>query len=721
MSRNDPFAPLPGSTSTQDAGTKPQASWIAILPVPADAPAPPERHPKLGTPSGRWTYRDASGGVLGFVNRFDGPEGEKQFRPLVLFRPATGGKPQWRWESWPAPRPLYGLERLATKPGARVIVCEGEKSAEAATRLCPDAVAIASPNGSKSATKADWKPLAGRKVTIWPDADKPGQEYAAAVVEMLCAAGVTEFGIVTTPPGVAEGWDAANAEQEGWSSERTAALIATARSVSNGKTTSASGEDPPARKRAPAQRDSLMGLTQFCDLWHSPDGEALITVPVQGHRENWAVRSRQFKNWLSARAYEEMGIAPGAQAVEDALRVLEARAVNEGREQAPWLRTGQRDGLLYIDLCNPAWQVIEVRPSGWKVVSGRDLPFVRSSSMRPLPEPEGGEGIDTLRQFVNTEREADFMLSVAWLLAALGGRGPFPILMVQGQQGTGKSTFARILRSLADPNGAPHRQLPRDVRDFAVAAANALVLSFDNISSIDPEISDMLCRASTGSGFATRTLHSDRDETVLNLSNPIILNGIPALSERADLADRTITVHLRPIPATERRTEKELWREWDFAAPKVLGALLDGLCAGLRRIETTTLAEMPRLADFALWITACEPGLGWEPGAFMAEYMDNRRSAADSAFEADTVAVAIFELAKANSIEGWRGTPTELLEALNMRVSETIKRSRAWPVTAQGLGNRMERAAPLLRARGVHFEKRHSGARQYAIWTAKPE
>ncbi|KAF0229345.1 MAG: ATP-binding [Beijerinckiaceae bacterium] len=719
--KTDPFAPIGGGNPERTPENKP--AWIAVLPVPADAPAAPEKHPKLGKPSGRWTYRDAVGELLGYVNRFDGPDG-KQFRPLVLFRPTGGGKAQWRWESWPSPRPLYGLDRLAAVPSAPVLICEGEKSADAATRLAPDHVAVTSPNGSKSATKADWAPLAGRAVTIWPDADKPGAEFAESVAGLALDAGARSVVTISPPSGMLEGWDAADAEKDGWTTAQAAALIKAAkpfiRHVAPAQDNTAQGE-APARKRAPAQRDSLMKLTEFCDLWHSPDGEGFITIPVQGHRENWAIRSRQLKNWLSARAFEEMGIAPGAQAIEDALRVLEARAVNEGQARTPWMRTGQRDGKIYVDLCDADWRAIEVAANGWKVIERHDLPFVRSSSMRALPEPEAGESIDTLRQFVNTAREADFMLSVAWLLAGLAGRGPFPILMVQGEQGTGKSTFARVLRSLTDPNGAMHRQLPRDIRDFAVAAANALVLSFDNISSIDPEISDMLCRAASGSGFAARTLHSDKDETVINLSNPIILNGIPALSERADLADRTITIRLKPIASAERQTEAEIWRAWEAAAPRVLGALLDGISAGLRNIATTVLPEKPRLADFALWVTACEPGLGWKPGSFMADYMDNRRTAANSAFEADAVAVTIHAFAKLYAtVDAWSGTPTELLDKLNGIASDATKRSRAWPITAQGLGNRMERAAPLLRERGVHFERKHSGTRSYVIWMDKP-
>ena len=261
--KNNPFAPLEGGDAKPAPAAGKPPEWIAVVPVPTDAPAAPERHPRLGKPSGRWIYRDASGAVLGYVNRFDSPDGDKQFRPLVLFTPAAGGKPVWRWESWPVPRPLYGLDRLAARPSAPVIICEGEKSAGAAERLLPECVAVTSPNGSKSATKADWSPLKGRSVVIWPDADKPGAEFADAVSVLVLDIGAKSVAVIAPPSGMAEGWDAADAESEGWDSIKAAALVASAK-VAQKATTSATSEQPeqPARKRAPAQRDSLMGLTQ---------------------------------------------------------------------------------------------------------------------------------------------------------------------------------------------------------------------------------------------------------------------------------------------------------------------------------------------------------------------------------------------------------------------------------------------------------------------------
>lgn len=722
--KDDPFSPLPGGSAKPAQRLETPPAWNAVLPVPTDAPPAPDRHPSLGKPSGRWTYRDAAGELIGYVNRFDGSSG-KQFRPLVLFTPAAGGKPQWRWESWPVPRPLYGLERLSAAPSAPVLICEGEKSADAADRLLPDYVAVTSPNGSKSATKADWSPLAGRAVTIWPDADKPGAEFAETVAGLLLDAGAQSVATITPPAGMLEGWDAADAEKDGWTNAQAAKLIKAAKLFARKGKPPADISTPgevPARKRAPAQRDGLVKLTEFCGLWHSSDGKGYITIPVQGHRENWPIRSQNFKNWLSAQAFKKMGIAPGGQAIDDTLRILEARASEEGQERTPWRRTCKHDGKIFIDLCDSQWRAIEVTASGWTIIERHDLPFVRSPTMRALPEPVDGESIDVLRSFVNTAREADFKISVAWTLAALAGISPFPILMLQGEQGTGKSTFSKILRSVVDPNGAAHRQLPKDIRDFAVAAANAHVLNFDNISSIDHEMSDMLCRASTGSGFAARTLHTDSDETIINLSNPIILNGIPELAERADLSDRAITIRLKPILPSERRTEAEMWKEWDNTAPLVLGALLTAISSGLRNRGNVRLPERPRMADFAEWVTACEGGLGWSPGEFMAEYMNNRQNAAESAFEADSVAVTIETFAKLYAAnETWSGTPTELLEKLDSLASEATKRARTWPGGAQALGNRLNRAAPLLRARGVHLERRHSTRNIYSIWMNRPD
>jgi putative DNA primase/helicase len=217
------FAPLTPQAIAPLAMVSAPDDGELVLPVPDDAPPIPDAHFKLGRPTQRWRYCDPTGAVLFLILRFDKIDGGKEFWPLTLWRGAQGL--QWRWKSVPAPRPLYGLDALAARPDAAVVVCEGEKSADAAALIFPKSVAVTSPGGAKAADKADWSVLRGRKVLIWPDADKPGRDYAAKVGATLatldCDASIIDAGTLarTAPDGGTrepskEGWDAADAIAE---------------------------------------------------------------------------------------------------------------------------------------------------------------------------------------------------------------------------------------------------------------------------------------------------------------------------------------------------------------------------------------------------------------------------------------------------------------------------------------------------------------------------
>ena len=164
--------------------------------------------------------------------------------------------------------------------------------------------------------------------------------------------------------------------------------------------------------------------------------------------------------------------------------------------------------------------------------------------MQPLPTPEKGGSIDTLRHFLNVQDAQDFVLVVAWALAALRDAGPYPVLVLSGEQGSAKSTFSTILRSLLDPRTAPLRALPREERDLFITATRSHVLAFDNVSGLPPWISDALCRIATGGGFAVRQLYTDQEEVLLDAARPVILNGIEDIVTRPDLADRAIFLTL---------------------------------------------------------------------------------------------------------------------------------------------------------------------------------
>jgi hypothetical protein len=256
-------------------------------------------------------------------------------------------------------------------------------------------------------------------------------------------------------------------------------------------------ENDDGEGSAPKQADVLIALAADADLFHTADGTGYADLEISGHRETWPIRNKGFRRWLARRCFEEIGKAPNSEALHSALNVIEAKAHFDGPERTVFVRVGGHDGKMYLDLGDEAWRAVEIDVSGWRVIDNPPVRFRRAAGMKSLPAPASGGSIETLRPFVNVQSDAHFVLAVSWMLAVLRSRGPHPVLVLSGEQGSAKSTLSAILRALLDPNAAPLRALPREDRDLFIAATNGHVLTFDNVSGLRPWISDTLCRLAT--------------------------------------------------------------------------------------------------------------------------------------------------------------------------------------------------------------------------------
>jgi len=456
----------------------------------------------------------------------------------------------------------------------------------------------------------------------------------------------------------------------------------------------------------------LVKLASDAELFHTPDEEAYAGLTSHGHRETWRVGGRMFQRWLSHRFYEACGGAPNGGAMSDALRILEAKALFDGQKHTVFIRVARHDErTMYVDLVNESWQAVEITPQAWKVVSNPPVRFQRARGMLPLPAPDHGGSIDELRPFLNVPGETEWVLVVAWLVGALRPERPYPVLVLQGEQGSAKSTTARFLRDLIDPNAVPLRDAPREARDLAIAASNAYAIVFDNLSHLPQWLSDTLCRLATGGGFATRELYTDREEVLFQADRPVLLNGIEELATRGDLLDRSLVVSLPPIPEDRRQAEKALIGEFELLRPRILGALLDAVVAALRNLDTTAEVNLPRMADFALWMIAAEPGLGWKSGTFMAAYQTNREVANEVAIEASPIAALLLDLLARDGDFG--GTAGDLLKLLNERADPNATRKRGWPQTPSHLSGLLKRLAPNLRSSGIEADWFRRGGRRF--------
>ena len=443
----------------------------------------------------------------------------------------------------------------------------------------------------------------------------------------------------------------------------------------------------------------LAEISEDMDFIRASDGDLYACIQLGEHCETWRVESRPVRDYLSNMFYQKTGKVPGAQAVQDSINVLRGRAQFAERTMPTDVRVQYHEGRVYLDLCNDKWQVVEITPSGWRVMDGTPpVLFRRPKSMRALPLPDPNGTLDPLWQVFNVGVE-DRPLIASVLAKALYPRGPDPNLDIGGEHGRGKTMVMAIAKSVVDPADPMTRATPKDEQDLMIAAQNQRVLAYDNLSSIPPWLSDAFCRLSTGAGMATRQLYTDDEEKLFTCRRIVMFNGIGETATRPDLLDRSIVIQPPEIPPRKRRQELELWEHVAEIRPQVLGALLNAVVAGLATEGTIHLSRLPRMADFATFAAAALPAVGFPADEFLRRYDDNRAEVSALALEASPIGAVFTEVVRDLTESGsWTGTYRALLVLINEKAEARAVNTtdKAWPKNARSLSTHIKRLAPSL-------------------------
>lgn len=449
------------------------------------------------------------------------------------------------------------------------------------------------------------------------------------------------------------------------------------------------------------QSDILLDIGKSHFLFHSKDGNAYARV----EGAVYPIESASYREKIMHQYLTLTGKGASRAAVRDTLDTLLSLAKFDGPESNVWLRTGyNRKNNIVIDLGRPDRRMIEVDPEGWRYCINTPN-FQRSQAMMPLPDPAEPD-FDLIWKYVNFKPE-DRPLVAAWLLAAVRPSGPYPILILSGEQGTGKTSAARLLRQLVDPSASLVRAPPKDIRDLLVGAKNSRVLSLDNLSTLKSDLSDALCRISTGGAIAERTLYTNTDEVLVEVQRPVIINGIEDLASRPDLSERSLHIELRPMSA--RRTEQELNRDFAQDWPHVFSGLIWATSAALRDHDKVGIQQLPRMADFAKWACAGLPAFGYSAEVFLAAYQANINDGMNSSLESSPIGRALVDFIRKRG--QWQATSSELLAQLGTIPSADLL-SPAWPKSPRGLTGALTRLAPALRVAGIQIEMiRNAAAR----------
>jgi hypothetical protein len=437
-----------------------------------------------------------------------------------------------------------------------------------------------------------------------------------------------------------------------------------------------------------AQRESEENF-RCGELFHARDGQAFVGLVIGGHRECLPLRSNEFRRWLERHHYESTGRMPTSTALRSVVRMLECRAL-EGPEREVYIRVVRRDGRVYLDLADDRRRVVEVGPDGWRVIDNPPVHFLRGPELRPLPVPEAGGSIEMLRSRMNVDDDA-LILVVAWLLDAFRVGYEHPILVIEGAEGSAKSTLLSILQALLDPAIGPTPGLPRSERELLSEAGTGYLRAYDNVPAISTAMSNALCRLVTAGG------------------PPIVMASIERMVLRRDLADRCVFVTCDPKQNCQPRSV--LFAEIERSLPKIMGVFLHVLSHGLRELPNVRPENLTRMADFELWSNACETAL-WPKGTFSAAYRANRAAAAEDQLDADPVASAVRILMAGRST--WSGNATKLHVTLSptLETMGTIGK----PVSPRDLSVKLRKAVPSLRKLGIEIAfERHGHGRDRII------
>jgi len=440
----------------------------------------------------------------------------------------------------------------------------------------------------------------------------------------------------------------------------------------------------------------IVGIGTDDELFRDPYGNAFVTTKLHGIDETMQINDRRYKAKLRMEYTSKTGEIATATAVLTALDQIEAIALLDRPEFATAIRIAEHGGKLYIDLADRERQIIEVDRKGWRVATSAPVRFVRPYGLLPLPMPVVGGTLSDLKKFVNVEDD-DLPLLLAFIVSCFHPSGPYALLSIMGEQGSAKSALMRFLHDHIDPQISLGSTIPKNERDLLVTAQYRRLISFDNVDSLNRQVSSLLCMLCTGATSANRKLFTDADQAILAAKRPIILTSIANVVTASDLLDRTISLVLPPIPSSDRKTEFAIEQELrkDGTRGKILGYILDAVAAALAGHDKVDRTDIPRLADVFTWAIAAEERLGC--GSILEAYKEQRAEAVDLSLDENPFAKKIIAICK----EGFDGSPEDLTKMVKLGL------------TSREIGNQIRDIAPDLRTLGFVVQVGKSGGKRF--------
>ena len=432
------------------------------------------------------------------------------------------------------------------------------------------------------------------------------------------------------------------------------------------------------------------------------------------------INSRQFKNFLIV-ILAAQGRSTKPRDLADIIDQCKAIAESSGAARDFLFRVAPNGDGIIIDSGNAENIHFAVSANGVDIIS-KNSPYTFATGGvvvdTPLPVLGDKSHLKKLGWYLNLNK-TDELLLIAWISYVLAHpkveTTKYPLLILAGSQGQGKSFLSNLILKLTDPTNFGLRVMPNTPKDLAIMTNSNHVVAFDNLRSLTDAQSDLLCMASTRGNFTGRQLFTDADTSSIRLHAPVILNGIHQLVSQPDLAQRSIQLNLLPIHPTSRKSEVAMFAKLQEDFPYIFGGLLEYIAEVFGAMPKAEIVHAERMIDFSKWLAAMELVDQVDVGTYQALYSSIVEEGQLEVVQGSLLGDAIYAFGMKQQDRPWTGTPAQLLSALNASAKTDLMRSPEWPRNPISLSKKMAGIKAPLEALGVIITFTRGKDRTYTV------
>lgn len=479
------------------------------------------------------------------------------------------------------------------------------------------------------------------------------------------------------------------------------------------KDTEAEETTQDSRSQTQAQQMTKLVSESEAQLFHDQFNSGYF-APYGNGRQIFKIRARQCRNWLVKLFWENTGKTLSSNTLQSVIQLLEAKACFNGPLYTLHIRVAMQDDVYWYDLGDGI--AVKITSESWEIAQDPPILFRKFSHQKPQIEPKRGGKVEELLSFLNLRYDdggklsGEQLLILCWLVFGLVPNLPHPSPILNGGQGSKKTTFLKVLKALLDPSSVETKRAPAVETEFMQTASHHLFLILDNVTSLPSWLSDSICSIITGAGYSKRELFTDDDDIFYSFKHLVGINGINLVVEKADLLERSLIFSL--TRNRKFKTERVFWTQFEKRKPYLLGAMFDTLVKTLQLIKNASEPEGEfRMADFVHWGSAIAQALGYKSEDFINAYKVNINNQNTEALDASPVGTCVIYFM--SDQENWSGSPTELLSEFE-KIAEKLKinqKSKAWPKDPRWLWRRINEVLPNLEDAGIKAERNKQDSR----------